>query len=285
MITLIDGIPLQSSEAPFKEGRKIFLPLRDVFEQMGWQVEGNSDCIVVSFSTEDSTRSTYLYEESNGIIRMHEGTAYIHSHRLAGITNALVDWDEPTNTLTITTGDSNQADMNSDYEENYEDTSDELEHIDLSDKVNLGKYSVPPALMTLIELDEELEREGFNMWNVIGFNPSISYMSYFNTPFDVVIIGTTGMDGDHFGILTEFGSATDLEEAPIVMVAPMDFDQPVKVVASNLREFIRMVMIDASLLVGGYENEQAYLKHKLEYEKSIEEQYGIRETDKDRLNR
>lgn len=154
-----------------------------------------------------------------------------------------------------------------------------------SEKVNFGKYAVPPTLKALLDVDEELEREGFDFWREMGFTPSLYHSGYFNTPVDVVVFGWTGGDGDHYGFLTDFGTATDLENAPIVMVTPMSFEQPAVVVANNIREFMRIVMKDSSLLYMGYESEQSYLKSEQEMQESLEHEHGNKETEEDLLNR
>jgi hypothetical protein len=125
--------------------------------------------------------------------------------------------------------------------------------------VNYGKYEVPPTLNTLIKLEKELDHEGYSMWEVLGFTFEDSHYRYFNTPSDVVVFAMTGGDGIHYGFLTDYGTAADLENAPIVEVSPMSFDRPVKVVANNLKEFIRIAMLDSSMLYMEYANEEAYL--------------------------
>jgi hypothetical protein len=114
--------------------------------------------------------------------------------------------------------------------------------------VNFGKYEVPSSLKTLIEVERELKQEGYRMKSVIGFYLSLEHSGYFNTPFDVIAFGWTGVDGEHFGFLTDFGSADDLENAPIVMVSPMNFDQPTVLIANNIQTLLRIAIIDPILL-------------------------------------
>ncbi|WP_141505425.1 hypothetical protein [Paenibacillus luteus] len=125
--------------------------------------------------------------------------------------------------------------------------------------MNYGKYEVPPTLKTLIKLEKELDHEGYSIWDVLGFTFEDSHYRYFNTPSDVVVFAVTGGDGIHYGFLTDYGTAVDLENAPVVEVSPMSFDRPAKVVANNLKEFIRIAMLDSSMLYMEYENEEAYL--------------------------
>ncbi|WP_187393459.1 hypothetical protein [Bacillus sp. E214] len=48
-------------------------------------------------------------------------------------------------------------------------------------------------------------------------------------------------DGIHFGLLTDFGAVTDLEEAYVVYVSPMDFGSAVFLAARNLKEFTNLL--------------------------------------------
>lgn len=287
MITFIDGKPLQSVKSSFKDGRKLFLPLRAVLEHMGWVVTWGPEYTTISYEVKDSKKTLFLYFNDDDDILMEDGTAYILARRLSGLTNAQVEGDEVTNTVNIVTADPFY--INEEWLLNQETQTPEQEVPDLtpeeSEKVNFGKYAVPPTLKALIEVAEELEREGYEIWNVIGFYPTLHHSGYLNTPFDVVAFGWTGGDGEHYGFLTDFSSAADLENAPIVMVSPMSFDQPAVVVASNIREFMRVVMIDSSLLYMGYENEQAYLKSNQEMQESLTRDGGFGDTEEDRQNK
>ena len=74
---------------------------------------------------------------------------------------------------------------------------------------NFGKYDVPPTLQILIDLEKTLGEEehffyGFN------FYLSLSNFRYFNTPSDVIVFGAGGTDGIHYGFLTDYGSAVEL---------------------------------------------------------------------------
>ena len=64
---------------------------------------------------------------------------------------------------------------------------------------------------------------------------------YTVTPVDAITFCRTGGDGCHFAFLTDFGAQNDLENAPIVFVSPMDWDDYVKLVARNLRDFLGLV--------------------------------------------
>ncbi|MER2000149.1 MAG: hypothetical protein ABS882_10250 [Lysinibacillus sp.] len=132
-------------------------------------------------------------------------------------------------------------------------------------KRNFGKYDVPPTLHTLIELEKELgERELF--YEGLHFYLSLTDFRYFNTPSDVIVFGYIGADGIHYGFLTDYGSVSELEEAPILCVSPMDFDQPTRLIAKNLREFLRINYTDDALFYNDFANEYSYIAFKAEQE-------------------
>lgn len=123
---------------------------------------------------------------------------------------------------------------------------------------NYGKYSVPKTLLQVIDLQAELAKEGLLRYgDLLGYYFSLDVNRYLNTPLDLISFARPGVDGIHYGFLTDFGSVEDLEEAYIVRVSPMDFDDPVKIVARNLRDFMRMMCYaPASLdLLDIYSNE------------------------------
>ncbi len=64
---------------------------------------------------------------------------------------------------------------------------------------------------------------------------------YYVTPCDVITFASNGSDGIHFGFLTDFGTVTDLEEAYVVYVSPMDFGSAVFLAARNLKEFMNLL--------------------------------------------
>ncbi len=127
--------------------------------------------------------------------------------------------------------------------------------------INFGKYDVPPTLQKLIDLQNELgDPEQF--YQGLNFYLSLEDFRYFNTPCDVVVFANIGLDGVHYGFLTDFGSVSNLEIAPIVCVCPMDFDRPTRVVAKNIREFLRINLTDAELFYNQFKNEESYLAAK-----------------------
>jgi hypothetical protein len=111
-------------------------------------------------------------------------------------------------------------------------------------ELNYGKYPVPKTLMQVIELKKDLNEKGLLPFgDLLGYYFAVEDLDsrYLNTPLDLIAFARPGVDGIHYGFLTDFGLVEDLEEAYIVRVTPMDFDDPVKIVARNLRDFMRMV--------------------------------------------
>jgi hypothetical protein len=161
-------------------------------------------------------------------------------------------------------------------------TSDDVVHIEIQPKIkgeekhrlpeptkdfgeqqrhNYGKYEVPPTLEAIFELQKQYR--GSDVFsNAVGLYFSDAGVRYFNTPSDVVVFASNGMDGIHYGFLTDYGTISNLEEAPIVCVSPMDHDQPTKLVAANLREFVRMHLTDEALFYNSFPSEEAYEQAK-----------------------
>lgn len=124
--------------------------------------------------------------------------------------------------------------------------------------LNYGKYDVPQTLLKILDLQAALvQKEMLPYGDLLGYYFSLDDIRYLNTPLDLLSFASPGGDGIHYGFLTDFGLAKDLEEAYIVRVSPMDFDDPVKIVARNLRDFMRMMCYaPASLdLLDIYSNE------------------------------
>lgn len=62
------------------------------------------------------------------------------------------------------------------------------------------------------------------------------------SPYDVIPFANIGCDGIHYGFITDFGMVSDLENAFIACISPMDdFDAHIKIVARNIREFVSLV--------------------------------------------
>lgn len=118
--------------------------------------------------------------------------------------------------------------------------------------IYFGEYKKPELLLKL----EEYQKAEGQTWEWLGFY--IGYdLHYSVTPLDVIPFASTGGDGIHFGFLTDFGSISDLENAPIVCVSPSN-NPPIKLVAKNLTDFIRLVVSigDAAFLDEDYETDE-----------------------------
>jgi len=128
-----------------------------------------------------------------------------------------------------------------------------------------GKYAIPPTLQQLLQISNELEDlEVF--YSGLGFYVTIEPFRYFNTPCDVIVFGNTGMDGIHYGFLTDYGQVDSLEEATIVCVSPMDFDAPVRIAAANIRDFLSIDRADSALFYNHFSSEVHYLDTKRRWE-------------------
>ena len=131
---------------------------------------------------------------------------------------------------------------------------------------NFGKYEIPPTLQGLIDLKNML---GDKQVSIVGdfflglnFYLVLERFRYSNTPIDVITFGNIGVDGIHYGFLTDFGTVKDLEVAPIVCVSPMNSDRPTRIVARNLREFLAVNLNDDGLFYNYFKNEEVYLATK-----------------------
>ncbi len=137
-------------------------------------------------------------------------------------------------------------------------------------KILYGKYEIPPTFSKVLLASKQWEKEGMDPASILGFYPITADMRYFNTPVDVIPFGSTGMDGIHYGFLTDFGSITDLEQAPVVCVSPMDFDQPTQLIARNFRDFLAVNRKDSPLFYNHFEDEQSYELKKQEWAREQE---------------
>ncbi|WP_144460738.1 hypothetical protein [Siminovitchia fortis] len=144
----------------------------------------------------------------------------------------------------------------------------------------LGKYSqMPPTFEKLKKLELILEKEGYFLERDLGLIFQSDYFAYDVTPYDVITFASTGCDGIHFGLLTDFGTVSDLEDAFVVCISPMDFGSHIKIVARNIREFVGLIctMKDA-VTVSNFNHmkeEEEYLRllKKLKQEDSENEEY------------
>lgn len=111
----------------------------------------------------------------------------------------------------------------------------------MNKEINLGKYLKMPFTIELLKkLEEILNKEGCSL-DDLDLCIATERVSYDATPYDVITFASTGMDGIHFGLLTDFGTVSDLENAFVVCISPMDFGDPIKIVARNIMEFMGLV--------------------------------------------
>lgn len=69
------------------------------------------------------------------------------------------------------------------------------------------------------------------------------------------------MDGIHYAFLTDFGTVSDLEEAPIVCVSPTDVGNCVRLVASNIKDFFCLKFYGHErLLMSDFTTKEEYVK-------------------------
>ncbi|MGD6844689.1 hypothetical protein ACQCVH_19515 [Bacillus infantis] len=143
----------------------------------------------------------------------------------------------------------------------------------MSVKLNYGKFEIPERLQEVIHLQKDLDKKGLLPYgDLLGLYYDYEGVDsrYLNTPLDVISFARPGIDGIHFGFLTDFGSVSDLHNAYIVRVSPMDFDDPVKLVARNLEDFLSIAVytphvLDAIELSSSPEDVEKYIKQSEEY--------------------
>ncbi|SFB61686.1 hypothetical protein SAMN05216312_1198 [Cohnella sp. OV330] len=100
------------------------------------------------------------------------------------------------------------------------------------------------TLSALLQLESELEAH-FNFSLEENMGIMIRHeegQKYDCTPDDAKVFAFTGVDGDHFAFSTENGTITDLDNAPILFIQPMCFEDSVKAVARNIRDFLSLFL-------------------------------------------
>ncbi|ANU11048.1 hypothetical protein A1A1_07514 [Planococcus antarcticus DSM 14505] len=113
------------------------------------------------------------------------------------------------------------------------------------DEAELDLSFLPPTLKKLKEFADLLDKKGEPFDGNFGLGWTDIRMAYHQTPLDVLPFMTTGVDGIHVGLLTDFGKITDLEQAFVVCVSPMeDPENAVKLLARKPKEFIDYLTSD-----------------------------------------
>lgn len=126
-----------------------------------------------------------------------------------------------------------------------------------------GRYEVPAKIKQLYKLEMELVADGLSLDFQMGIIMTKGEIRYMSTPPDVIPFATAGVDGIHFGFVTDFGTASDLEDAYITAVFPMDFGSEIQLVARNLDDFLAMVYTDNSILYNPF-SELEHFAHYLQ---------------------
>jgi len=101
-------------------------------------------------------------------------------------------------------------------------------------------YKFPKLYHDLQALDTDLQKQGFSLDEQFGLRLTGDFPHYHVTPLDLIPFGDIGMDGIHYGFLTDFGTVQNLDDAFIVLISPMDFGDAHKIVARNFREFLNL---------------------------------------------
>ncbi|MGG4221310.1 hypothetical protein ABEW32_24185 [Paenibacillus jamilae] len=126
---------------------------------------------------------------------------------------------------------------------------------------NLAYGSATPLIEALIEFEQELEANrhslSFDLGLIMEQGRAPRYMA---TPPDVIPFAHAGVDGIHYGFLTDFGLEKDLSRAPIVCVSPVDWTG-VWVVARHLQDFLSVAYTENSSLKRYYASGADYSGH------------------------
>lgn len=148
-----------------------------------------------------------------------------------------------------------------------------------SQDIFFGEYKKPELLQQL----EEYQNTKGQTWEWLGFY--IEYDHHYSvTPLDVIPFAGTGGDGIHFGFLTDFDTITDLENAPIVCVSPSN-DPPIKLVAKNLTDFLRLVVAvgEAEFLDEDYQTDEEVKTRLQKWDKVSETDWQGKPLPKDEI--
>ncbi|MFE4894507.1 hypothetical protein [Peribacillus butanolivorans] len=143
----------------------------------------------------------------------------------------------------------------------------------------LGKYlKMPPTFEKLQKLEKVIEKEGYSLDGDLSLCLQLDFPHYEVTPYDAIPFANIGCDGIHYGFLTDFGRVSDLENAFIVCISPMDdFDAHIKIVARNIREFVSLVCtMKGAAEISNFnliKEEEQYISLFKELKKEVDEEY------------
>ena len=155
--------------------------------------------------------------------------------------------------------------------------------------INHPVFRMPSLLQEVIRWEQEcaahvpyLERPSGLFLGIEGDGNGY----YLCSPIDSIRFADTGMDGIHYAFLTDFDANQDLAKVPIICVSPMDFDNAVRLVACNLRQFFQLWFSHDGwgrvLLLNDFESDEAYACH---IRKQMEETCASDSFDQERYHR
>lgn len=128
----------------------------------------------------------------------------------------------------------------------------------------MSNINAPSFLIEMIEWEKHIRSRVPYLENPTGLFLGITGEGngfYSCSPIDSINFARTGMDGIHYSLLTDFGGVTNLEEAPIICVSPMDFGNCVRLVARNLRDFFALELGGHDfLLLNEFSSRQHYME-------------------------
>lgn len=139
----------------------------------------------------------------------------------------------------------------------------------------MDNITIPKLLQRIMQWENDIAQHVPKLERPSGyflkFDP-LDNGGYYCSPFDAIVFANTGMDGIHYSFLTDFGMHTDLEQAPILCVSPMDFGNCVRIVARNLQEFFELHFEGhEDLLLNDFKTEEDYMNHRREQENNSSE--------------
>ena len=129
----------------------------------------------------------------------------------------------------------------------------------------LGNTVMPDLLQSIIQWEKEIAPEVPYLDTPTGFYLTFNENDnggYRCSPVDSIMFADTGYDGIHYSLLTDFGRVTNLNEAPVIRVSPMDFGNCVRMVAKNIRDFFTLHFFGhEGLLLLDFESKEEYLHY------------------------
>ncbi|GIP16089.1 hypothetical protein J40TS1_17310 [Paenibacillus montaniterrae] len=136
---------------------------------------------------------------------------------------------------------------------------------------------MPELLSSIISWEKEIAKEVPYLETPTGyflqFKPNDNG-AYNCSPCDSIMFASTGCDGVHYSLLTDFGQTKDLSQAPVICVSPMDFGNCIRIVANNLFEFFSLSLQGhEDFLFNNFESQAAYEQFLQEREHAEHSEY------------